>query len=80
MINFINNLNSDSLISLARIYCNIIFTKEEIEPIMPFLKNIYFDYYSNPEKRKNYQDQLKNMTSEETYNKIYSILNKFNLT
>ena len=60
MINLINNLNSDSLISLAKMYCNTNFTKEEIEPILPYLKQIYLDYYSNPLKRNYYLIELKN--------------------
>ena len=79
MNNYINNINSDTLIILAKQYCNINFTKEEIDPILPFLKNIYQDYYSNPLKRNCYKETLKNMTTEETYNKIIFLLNKFNL-
>ena len=79
MYNFINNLTSDNLILLSKQYCNIDFTKEEIEPILPFLKNIYLEYYQKPEKRNIYLDQLKEKTNSETYNKIIILLNKFKL-
>ena len=79
MYNFINNITSDNLIILARQYCNINFTKEEIDPILPFLKSIFIDYYNYPSNRNKYLEQLKEKTNENTYNKIVSLLVKFNL-
>ena len=79
MFNYINNLDSNTFIYLAKQYANIEFNKEEIEPILPFLKSIYMDYYKNPMKRENYINQLKQITNEVTYNKIMILLKKFNL-
>ena len=47
MYNYINSLNSDSLIFLAKQYCNITFSKSEIDPILPYIKSIYQDYYND---------------------------------
>lgn len=79
MFNYINNLSSDSLIFLSKQYCNINFTKDEVEPILPYLKTIYQDYYQNPSKREFYRENIKKMTTENTYNKIVLLLEKFKL-
>ena len=79
MFNYINNLTTANLIFLAKQYCNISFTKDEIEPILPFLKSIFMDYYNNPSKRNEYRNELKSKTNENTYNKIIYLLEKFNL-
>lgn len=79
MFNYINNLDSNTFIYLAKQYVNIEFNKEEIEPILPFLKSIYLDYYKNPLNRESYRNQLKQITNEVTYNKIIILLKKFNL-
>ena len=79
MINIINNLNTDNLILLAKLYCNTNFTKDEIEPLLPYLKEIYLDYYNNPTKRNYYINELKDRTSNETFLKIINILKKYNL-
>lgn len=79
MFNYINNLDSNTFIYLAKQYANIEFNKEEIDPILPFLKSIYMDYYKNPLNRENYRNQLKQITNEVTYNKILILLKKFNL-
>ena len=79
MFNYINNLDSNTFIYLAKQYSHIEFNKEEIDPILPFLKSIYMDYYKNPINRENYRNQLKQITNEVTYNKIMILLKKFNL-
>lgn len=79
IFNIINNLTSESLISLAKIYCNITFTKDEVDPLLPYLKSIYQDYYLNISKREEYKDKIKQLTNEETYNKLITILKRFNL-
>lgn len=79
MFNYINNLNSDSLIFLAKQYCNISFTRSEIDPLLPYLKSIYQDYYNNPCTRDYYKDELRKRTNEATYNKILFLLEKFKL-
>lgn len=79
MFNFINNISSETLIALSKQYCNLEFTKEEIDPILPYLKNIYYDYYHTPCKRNFYREKLREMTSDKTYQKIILLLEKFNL-
>lgn len=79
MFNYINNLNSDTLIFLAKCYCNINFSKNEVDSILPYLKTIYQDYYNNPSKRNFYQNEIKNKVDESLYNKIILLLEKFNL-
>lgn len=79
MYNYINNLDSNTLIILARQYANIEFSKDEIDPILPYLKSIYIDYYKNPASREKYKNQLKEITNDVTYKKILILLKKFNL-
>ncbi len=79
MYNFINSLTAENLILLANRYCNINFTKEEIDPLLPYLKSIYQDYYNNPCSRQYYQEQLKEKTNDNTYNKLMFLLEKFKL-
>ena len=52
MFNYINSLDSSSLIYLAKQYANLDFTKQEIDPILPFLKSVYIDYCKNKDKVK----------------------------
>lgn len=79
MFNIINNLNCDSLIFLAKQYSGISFTKEELEPILPYLKSIYLDYYNNKDKRENYRNIVKSKVSIQTYEKFNKLLDKYNL-
>ena len=79
MFNYINSLDSSSLIYLAKQYANLEFSKQEIDPILPFLKSVYIDYCKNKDKRELYKNQLKQLTNDVTYNKLLILLNKFNL-
>ena len=58
MFNFINNINPNTLIYIVKKYCDIEFTLEEANTILPYLKSMLPSYYSNPSKRSYYLDEI----------------------
>lgn len=70
---FIKNLSADDVVALSRSYFNIEFTKEEIEPVLPYLQQHYQDYF-DPELREQLLINVKEMTRPSTYAKMLTIL------
>jgi len=72
---FINCLDTTSAKNYARNYFNIVFTDDELNKCLPFIK-VYWKDYLNVNTRQLFLNQLTVATTQETTNKIVCIINK----
>lgn len=72
---FIQSLDVENAKLYSRTYFNVLFTDDELNKVLPYLKSSWKDYLE-PTKKQLFIDRLIVASSQNTANKVLFIVNK----